>query len=367
MEKSKVVLKKSGSYAQDGVYKCINEAFDSLGGLAGIIKPAERVLIKPNLLSERNPEEGVTTHPEIVRAVIREVKKITDRIELGDSPGGVGKNIDMIYDKTGMRRLAEQENIGLIKFDKSKLVNGFPVSTAVLEADKVISVPKFKTHNVTVITSALKNSYGFVPGLFKARMHAEHPNGADFSRVVCDVFGIRPPDLVVIDAVVAMDGNGPAAGDLKNLGVIAVSTDAVAADSVMCRIAGIDPKTVPSITLAQSAGLGSFKADDIEMVGDPIETLKNKSFRKPPMYVHNSLPSKFSRFFTRFINFSVFIDRRACVRCGLCAEACPADAISGESPEVDKSKCILCLCCQEVCPKKAVKIRRSLPARLIWG
>lgn len=86
MEKVAVVKVDSYDYNSDDVEKGINEVLDLIGGIEKYINPGERVLIKPNMLEAVPKELSVTTHPEVVRAVIREVKKAGGVPVLGDSP-----------------------------------------------------------------------------------------------------------------------------------------------------------------------------------------------------------------------------------------------------------------------------------------
>jgi uncharacterized protein (DUF362 family) len=81
---SLVSIVRCSSYAGDEVLSAVRRAIDAIGGLTEYIKPGSRVLVKPNLLVAREPEAGITTHPAVVRAVIRLLKEINCRVVLGD-------------------------------------------------------------------------------------------------------------------------------------------------------------------------------------------------------------------------------------------------------------------------------------------
>lgn len=50
-----------------------------------------------------------------------------------------------------------------------------------------------------------------------------------------------------------------------------------------------------------------------------------------------------------------------CNMCGLCAEKCPAQAISTENPrETDGKKCISCMRCVSICPQSARKVNAAM-------
>ena len=153
--KTKVAITRCTSYKGEEVDVAVGRALDLLGGIERFVKPGDNVLIKPNLLSARKPEEAVNTHPEFVRAVIKRLRPVTRNIKIGDSAAGFGDNMDDIHEVSGMKKMAEEEGIPLVKFDNSERQGRYPVATEVLEADKVINLPKFKTHVLTLITAAV--------------------------------------------------------------------------------------------------------------------------------------------------------------------------------------------------------------------
>jgi len=367
--KTQIAVTRCTSYAREELDKAVNRILKLLGGVENFIKPNEKVLIKPNLLSARDPEEAVTTHPEFVRAVAKSIKPVTKNIEIGDSPGGFGKNIDEIHEKTGMRKIAEEEGVKLVKFDRSRKVGRFPVATAILDADKIISVPKFKTHDVQVITAAVKNSYGIIPGIFKAEQHSFAPRGKDFAPIVVDVFSIRKPDLTIVDAVVSMDGEGPSRGRVRNTDFIIASSDAVAIDSALMKIVDLEPLDLYTNKEAHKKGLGITDLDEIEILGEPLDEVKINDFEFSTIGILNKAPKPLLGLLKYVIRFKVAIDTRKCLHCKLCEENCPAGAImiNEDESKIDSSKCLLCMCCREICPHGAIVVNRNCLTKKIWG
>ena len=133
------------------------------------------------------------------------------------------------------------------------------VSRAVLEADVIISLPKFKTHGLTVLTGAIKNSYGYLPGAQKAKLHKAAGSPERFHEMVVDVFNLRVPDFFLMDAVVGMEGNGPASPDLRDIGLILASDNGVALDGVMATMTGCDPGRLRFLQKAKKMGLGGLR------------------------------------------------------------------------------------------------------------
>src|SRR4051794_875504 len=101
MEKATVSLVRCTEYDSALVMESVRRAVDLIGGIRNFVKPGERILLKPNLLGAREPERAVTTHPEIVRAMIRLVREAGATPVVGDSPGGAVKGVDRVWEKTG--------------------------------------------------------------------------------------------------------------------------------------------------------------------------------------------------------------------------------------------------------------------------
>jgi len=324
-----------------------------------------KVFIKPNVLRPARPEEAVTTHPAILKAVVRRVKSMKPAsIVVGDNPGlmAYGAN-EKSFERCGLMEasLGHYGNIGLeaeeIPFTHG-LVENLSVSKALLDADVYISVPKFKTHGLTTITGAIKNSYGILPGAQKALLHKLSCGQRRFHELIAEVFSIRPPDLIIMDAVLGMQGNGPASTDLRWVGRVLASDNAVALDAVMARMMGVDPASLHFLQRAKTMGLGSFLEGSYTLDGElaPLE-----GFRTPPvdqdMTAANCALGKLldARAASR-----PKADPSRCTGCGTCVEQCPASALTlvDGLPVVDPRVCIACYCCQEMCPEKAIELKK---------
>ncbi|MBC2713652.1 MAG: DUF362 domain-containing protein [Desulfosarcina sp.] len=324
----------------------------------------KKVLIKPNVLRASEASEGIVTHPAVLAAVVDKVETLGPAaLVVGDNPGlfSYGAN-EAAFEQTGLMAAARgyYRNIGLdaviVPFNPH-FMETVSVSRAILEADIVISLPKFKTHGLTVMTGAIKNSYGFLPGAQKARLHKIAGSPARFHDLVVEVFKIRVPGLFIVDAVVGMEGNGPASPDLREIGLILASDNAVALDAVMAVMMGLDSGRLRFLQNAADAGLGSWKMTDIRIDG---KLEKMNDFKLPPLggeaiqdnaAVQEMLQSK-----TLLIPQP---DPDACTACGACVEQCPAQALSmpDNLPQVDMERCVTCFCCQEICPEKAMVLQ----------
>jgi len=269
--------------------------------------------------------------------------------------------------------------VQLIPFDKSTTVacpdgragKKLQIVTAVLDADGVVNLPKLKTHGLTRMTGAIKNLYGCIPPLVKGEYHARFPDVYDFSTLLADIATFIRPRLHIMDAIEAMEGNGPQSGTPRKLGVLLASTDPVALDTVACMLIGLDPSYVPTIAAAQKNGLGCSTIEKITLVGDDITPRICPTFdvvRMPPVSLpQNTLLGAIKRLFLP----RPVIKKGSCTRCGRCVSMCPLSppAIEQQSkktaPVYNYSTCIRCYCCQEVCPSKAIVIKNPLFRKLL--
>lgn len=368
-EKTKVSIIKCDSYEQQAVFKAVKRAVGCLGGIEKFIKRSDRVLIKPNVLSARTPDEAVCTHPEVLRAVIRIVKETGANITVGDSPGGFLKNIEEVYEISGVGKVAREEKINLVKFTFSKTIDGFPISARVLDADKIISVPKFKTHEITGITGGVKNMYGAIVGLHKTKCHADAPTENQLARIIAKVYSLVTPDLTILDGIVSMEGEGPSAGDPRKTDFIMAGDDAVAVDSVLSVLIGSKPLDYAVNRECRKLSLGETSMDNIEITGDDVSGLMIKNFKhaKGRMFL-KYIPDVFASMVASQLHFWPEIDNELCKHCNMCKLSCPKKAINIVRGKyvVDRASCIRCMCCREVCPYKAIHIKKSWLARVLW-
>ncbi|MFH0840328.1 MAG: DUF362 domain-containing protein [Candidatus Omnitrophota bacterium] len=368
---SKVSIVKCSDYDPNKVEAAVFRSVELLGGIESFVKKGDTVLIKPNLLSARRPEEVVCTHPEVVRAAIRLVKKAGAEALVGDSPGTFlgTKAIEEVYEKTGIKGIAEEEGVKLVKLNKSRMVGGYPIAIEALEASFILSLPKLKTHTLTVITGAIKNTFGMVPGLFKSQCHKKSPQPKNFVKILLDVYEIAKPGLSIMDGIIGMDGEGPAAGKAVNTGIVAASADGVSLDAVISKIAGVPTSKDIIVNEARRRNAGEVDLNKIEVLGEPIEMVKFKKFRLPvTASAVNALPDFIMDLMRGVLNFRPFIDEKTCVKCGICKDACPVDAITISKTEsrIYDNICIKCFCCHEMCPHKAIYIKKGLLTRLLW-
>jgi len=349
---------------QPATYKNVRQAVGRAFELFPLELRGKKVLLKPNVLRASEAEEGIVIHPSVLRAVVETVEMMGPAsIVVGDNPGisGYGAN-EEAFRKTGLMEAAKGYylNIGndsqKVDFN-ADFMPTVSLSRAVVEADIIVSLPKFKTHGLTVITGAIKNSYGFLPGAQKAKLHRAAGNAERFHEMLVDVFQLRVPDLFIMDAVVGMEGNGPVSPDLRDIGQILASDNAVALDAVVATMMGLDPGRLRFLRKAKGVGLGDYDLSTIELIGELKEL---PDFKIPPLGGEADLrkDSLQKTLHSRTI-LRPQADPELCTGCGTCIDQCPVTALSMSDnlPQVDADTCIICFCCQEICPERAITLR----------
>lgn len=324
------------------------------------------VLVKPNMVGPSAPELGHTTHPGLVQAVVRACLDRNAKVVVGDNPGGITRNSRNVAAATGILDASEGcfTSISERVVERTGSETGYKliISGAVLEADYIINLPVFKTHLGMIVTGAIKNTFGYVAGACKAQLHLQGRSNDGLARAVCDVFQVRPPDLHIMDAITAIEGNGPChGGQLREVGKLLSSTDALALDAVMVRMMGVDPGRLPVQERARVQGLGALEESEIEIQG-PFEVIPD--FKMPVtftpqieqegkaqlkgLYAGNMMADR--------VNSKPIYHKERCIKCSDCVENCPAEALTLE-PEFNISdKCIVCFCCVELCPEGALEV-----------
>lgn len=377
--KSKVVLLRCDIYDEQVIYEKLKKGIDLLGGTERFVKPDERLLIKPNLVRKADVDRAVMTHTAVMGAVARIFYEAgCADMRCGDSCGvGTTKKV---MAGTGMDETLLKYGVSIRDFDKGTrcvFENGtqadsFVIANEVLDADAVINVCKMKTHALERITGAVKNMYGCIYGLNKAKGHTLYPTADSFARMLVDLNRFVAPRLHIMDGITAMEGNGPTSGDPVSMNVLLISEDAIALDSVFCRLIDLPPHMVPTIDHGEKMGLGRWRDEDIEIVTedgfvlpeDVMAQFGKKDFKADRRRVKSDGWVRLGRALKIFQK-KPYIKAENCVKCGICVESCPVEgkALSfkngrDKAPVYDYKKCIRCFCCQEMCPHKAIDVKR---------
>ncbi len=369
--KSSVSIVKCQNYDEDKVLNALRRSIDLIGGIQTFVKKGSRVLLKPNLLFGKSPEKAVTTHPSILRGMIKIVREAGGAPIIGDSPS-VG-SLTRTAEKAGIKAVADEMKCPLVEFNRpvlppkggGKTFKQLEVDQTVLEADVIINLPKFKTHNLTLLTLGVKNLFGCIPGPKKALWHLKA--GEDrktFAKILVDVYQVIQPSLTLLDGIVGMEGNGPNSGRPIPIGLILASGDPLSLDQIVCDLLGISRESLLTNRVAIEQGMGR---DPIVVLGESVENLKISNFQFPALSQPDwHLPGFLRKALKNALTSKPVIEEEVCKSCDQCAEICPPKALArkGEDLIFDYGQCIRCLCCLEVCPEGAISIKPGWALRL---
>lgn len=368
---STVALVRCESYEYSEVKKAVERGFELLGGISRFSKAGEKILLKPNLVAADPPEKCSTTNNIVFKVVAEAFVKTGAQVRYGDSPGV--HSPEYAARKSRIQEAASEVGIEIADFHNGQEVffaegnqnKRFIIAKGVLESDGLVSISKFKTHGFARITGAVKNQFGCIPGPLKGEFHAKITDATLFAKMLVDINKLIKPRLYILDAVYAMEGNGPRSGRPRKLGFLLFSEDPVAVDATACRIINLNPEYVPTIVYGKEGGLGTYLQEEIQLVGDDISSFYTPDFdvKREPV-----IPYKQGGVIRLLKNTLVpkpHIISTRCIKCGVCVSVCPVkpkaldwhDGKKDKPPAYVYSRCIRCYCCQELCPEGAIELK----------
>jgi uncharacterized protein (DUF362 family) len=250
---------------EDDVLQETSRGISLLGGLK--IK-TDTVIIKPNLCILDTPESGCTSDDRIVEALLSTLQEYGKKVRIIES-GNYAADLDELYKQLGYEKLAKKFGCELVDINKTPIVKvniaglKFKLPKMLLEKDKYfISIGKLKTHVFERMTCIWKNQWGCMA---QKEKRPYHPYMNEILHYVNTKIGI---DLAIADGIVGMGGVGPTDGHPIRTDLLLFGRDALAVDSVACRVMGINPFSVPTLTFAYERGAGELDPKEIKVLGE---------------------------------------------------------------------------------------------------
>lgn len=350
------VIFRESSYEYDKLRDDVRDVLEALGHVD--ISTGTKVLIKPNILAPAHPDRAMTTHPNVVRAVVEyaldkgAVVQVSDSIAMGTFPKAI-KDCGYEDALSGMP-------VKLVELTRSTAVmtkgpfGNIEISADALEADVIINLPKLKTHTQMALTLAVKNLFGCVVGARKPEWHFRVGEDKElFAKLLVSIYDVLRPSINLMDGILAMEGTGPGTrGIPRHLGLLIASTDALSLDTAICEMFGLKPDALMTNMAAKKLGL---EGEGFEVTTEG-HTCEIGDFDIPET-TDLLFGPRFARgFLRRHIASRPVNLLDACKYCNECVKICPAEAITnpGKKLVFDYNKCIRCYCCVEVCPHAAM-------------
>lgn len=379
--KETIATAQCPDYDREHVREALTRVLKETDGLS-FVKPGMTVAIKVNLIAAREPEKAATTNPVLIAELSRILIGAGAEVIVGDSPGGTftESHLKNVYRTCGLEmiretgaRLNDDFTVEDVSFPEAAAAKSFTCTAWLKKADAVINFCKLKTHGMMKMTCAVKNMFGSIPGMTKPEYHMRFPNADDFADMLIDLNEYFRPVLNIVDAVDCMEGNGPTAGTRRRVGLLIAGRSPYAVDEVCAHLIGVPAREVPTIARARERGYSDGFAN-VSITGDDIAPFVMTDFRTADsevgvdFRVGSGVTGQIS---TAVLN-AVFrtrpqVHERTCVGCAVCANVCPAKAITMRNgkPSIDRDRCIRCFCCQEFCPKGAMKVHRTWIGRVM--
>lgn len=238
-------------------------------GIKSLLKPyfnqfnlklyGKTVLLKPNIVDFHNPEHYIYTNPDILIAAIELFGDIGAKVIVAEG-SGLRRDINTILHESHYKEILNKYSVEFIDLnldsvDRVKIPSNFTgldyfyIPKTILDADFIVSLPKMKTHHWMGVTLSIKNMFGIMPGTKygwpKNRLHT-----VGVGNSILDINYTVKSDFTIIDGVYGIEGNGPLFGENKYAGVVIMSNDLLAADTVAAKIMGIDPEKVEYLKAA---------------------------------------------------------------------------------------------------------------------
>lgn len=377
-----VSITKCEDYSEENVNRALQAVLEPLGGLSWV-KEGMTVGIKANLVTYFHPDKAATTHPSLLCALVRMLKERGAQVILGDSPGGLYNSVyvNRIYAATGMKQ-AEAAGAKLNQdfsqkdahFPEAAIAKDFTYTAWLDQVDAIINFCKLKTHGMMGMSAATKNMFGVIPGTMKPEYHYRFPNISNFSDMIVDLNEYFKTKLSIVDAVIGMEGNGPTAGTPRKIGALAASESSYALDLLCAKLIGIDAAQVPTLQAAIDRGLVPASLSGLDIIGNwqdfcisdyhLVTGSKSLQFSKESKTLIGKLTAGFIQ---GALASKPNVVKKECIGCRECERICPAKAIVmvDKKPKINRKQCIRCFCCQEFCPKGAMKVKRTLIAKIL--
>jgi uncharacterized protein (DUF362 family)/Pyruvate/2-oxoacid:ferredoxin oxidoreductase delta subunit len=331
-------------------------------------KKVKSILLKQNLLGIYPSENGSITHPTFVEVIAKIFFNNGYEVGIGDSSASFFR-MEKLYKENGYdsifrNKYAKKENFEFEPFLEIALNNdkikSIKIAGAFEKYDYYISLPKLKTHNISIITCALKNFYGIIPGVGKSHYHHIFHKLKDFNRFLVDIYEACRADFYIVDGILGMEGDGPSGGDPRYFNLLIAGRNGLKIDGYLLKMMGIDANQLDYFIYATKKNLyDEIQEEDFLL---PFEyNAAFEDFKLPISVLLGQITNILPKFLFSFLRLYPAVDRKKCTLCKSCIKKCPQKALTAMKTriKIDKHLCIACGCCKEVCQAEAIHMQGS--------
>jgi uncharacterized protein (DUF362 family) len=300
----------------EDVPTAVEEAIALLGGMETILSGKQKIMLKPNLVTD-NPR--CTTNPQVVETLAALMQEHGKAVSIGEGSAAVyGFNVtadgttcymddlarldamqQAVFDRLGYTRLADSLGVPLVNLHTGEMVDvdvpdgglayqRLTLHRSLTEIDLLCSVPMMKTHERAQVSLGMKNLIGLYPGCVygtvRSSVHdqATRAGSPGIAYETIDMVRANKLGLVVIDGSRAMEGNGPCGGNLLQTNLIIAGTNPLATDMVAASVMGFAPDEIPTFVCANEVGLQPQSLDEIEVRGKSVQDVR-WDFERPTL------------------------------------------------------------------------------------
>lgn len=282
-------MSKVGIIRTNGdIYDSVGKALDLIGGIQKYVKKGDTVLIKPNAFISKD-EKGFISDPNVVLAIAKLCK------EQGAKEVYIGERTQTVYkwypqDRINFAKVIcfDDPPYNLKTLPNARVIKtAVPIPPIVEECDVFINVPGLRFHALTIISNGMKNMMGIMP---KETTHIIHISGLEDA--IVDLNNFRKSDLIVTTAIHTLIGNFPVSGYGIETNTLIVGDNVVAVDSIAARILKVNPYEIRHLVLANKLGIGPIDLSEIELCGEPIESLEWRDKIVKPVLDYDQFKNK---------------------------------------------------------------------------